>query len=378
MSLTRRIRDALFPTSARVAEQTKLLRKELKRLAMNQEKLQKLTKSLVDDHARLRHEVASHQASLRHEIARAGKHDRRIEEGLEKATKLREKDTKRVGWELKGIKYWSQVFELQVQAILRRLYMEAEEIPYPFRLMAQRFRLTSQNQEDGITWAVLSEVGFGPRRFVEIGCGMNGGNSGFLASELGWTGLMVDADDYKVERLVRQFGQAVAGAATWVTRENINELIKEHGLTGEIDVFSLDIDGPDYWIWEALEACSPRLVIIEYNVLMGAERSVVVPYDANFDRHEHPEHGEWGRYYFGASLQALIALGRRKGYRLVAAEPEGANAYFLRSDLGPHIPEARAEQAFHVGHRYNMHVQKVGETLYDFVARAELPLLEVR
>ena len=65
----------------------------------------------------------------------------------------------------------------------------------------------------------------------------------------------------------------------WVTRDNINELIASHGFGGEVDLFSLDLDGVDYWIWEAMTACSPRVVILEYNSMFGADRAVTVPYD---------------------------------------------------------------------------------------------------
>ena len=39
------------------------------------------------------------------------------------------------------------------------------------------YRLTSQNEEDGITLALFDEIGVTSRRFVEIGSGLSGGNS---------------------------------------------------------------------------------------------------------------------------------------------------------------------------------------------------------
>jgi hypothetical protein len=108
----------------------------------------------------------------------------------------------------------------------------------------------------------------------------------------------------------------------WVTREGINELLAEAGATGEIDLLSIHIDGNDYWIWEAIDHVSPRIVIIETNPAFGGERAVVVPYDPNFDRHRRKT------IYFGASLAALAALADRQGYRLVATEPSGAECLF--------------------------------------------------
>ena len=275
-------------------------------------------------------------------------------------------------------RYWTRVYESQLQAILRRLYMDPRELPYPSKLNAQRFRLVSQNEEDGMTLALMNSVGETNREFVDIGCGLNGGNSGFLARELGWSGVMVDADQRKAERASRRYGERVKGVTAWVTRENINQLFDTHNVKDDLDLFSLDIDGVDYWVWEALERCAPRVVIIEYNALFGTKRSVVVPYGENFDRHSlgwvEEQHSQWGRYYYGASLSAVDKLAERKGYRLVAGEPSGTNAFFLRNDVGPEIPTCNVSKAFHLNERHNTHIQKVGEDIFDFVARADLPL----
>ena len=195
-------------------------------------------------------------------------------------------------------RYWTRVYEGQLQAILRNLYLDSNELSYPSKLSAQRFRLVSQNEEDGMTWALLSEIGATNRRFIDIGCGLNGGNSGFLARECGWSGLMIDADQRKTDRAARRYGSRVKGVAAWITRDNINELLEKQGVDRDVDLLSIDVDGVDYWIWDALERCSPRLVIIEYNALFGSSRSVVVPYDHNFESYRVSRRphclGGWG------------------------------------------------------------------------------------
>ena len=40
------------------------------------------------------------------------------------------------------------------------------------------------------------------------------------------------------------------------------------GFFGEIDLLSLDVDGMDYWIWKAIEAVTPRVVVLEFNALL--------------------------------------------------------------------------------------------------------------
>jgi len=221
-------------------------------------------------------------------------------------------------------------------AILRRLYLQDASLPPPFDLTAHRFGLVSQNGEDGLLLALFKRIGVGDRRFVEIGCGVNGGNSGFLALECGWRGLMVDARGAAIDRIrVRYAGYDVLPLRRKVTAEQVNGTLEKFGFTGELDLLSIDIDGMDYWVWKAIDACTPRVVAIEYNYLFGPDVSVTVPYDPEFDLSKAPT-----RAYRGASLAALAHLGRRKGYRLVATER--VNAFFVRDDVAGDLPACEA------------------------------------
>jgi hypothetical protein len=225
-------------------------------------------------------------------------------------------------------------------AIVRKLYLDGVELPPPYDVLSQRFRIRSQNEEDGLLLALFKRIGTTDRRCVEIGCGSNGGNSGFLVQECGWTGLMVDANRASIATVrVRYAGHAVTIVKHRVTREDVNHLLTVNGFNGELDLLSVDIDGNDYWVWEAITVCSPRVVVLEYNWLFGPDRAVTVPYDADF------KVGASGtRSYRGASLMALSHLARRKGYRLVATER--VNAVFLRNDVAPEI------HAIEVAHGY--------------------------
>jgi len=217
-------------------------------------------------------------------------------------------------------------------AIVRKLYLEGVELPAPYDLLAERFRYRSQNEEDGLLLALFKRIGTTSRRCVEIGCGLNGGNSGFLVQECGWTGLMVDANRSKIATIkVRFAGHALTANKHRITRENVNGVLQMHGFTGEIDLLSIDIDGVDYWVWDAITACTPRVVALEYNWLFGPERAVTVPYDPQFR-----VGGAGTRSYRGASLAALVHLGKAKGYRLVATER--VNAFFVRNDIAPDVP----------------------------------------
>ena len=101
-------------------------------------------------------------------------------------------------------------------------------------------------------------------------------------------------------------------------------------LTGEVDLMSIDIDSCDYWLLEALEACSPRVLIMEYNALFGPKRAVTLP--------NAPLPYQRPKGYFGASLAALEKMAAKKGYRLVLCEEKGVNAFFLRNNVAWSIP----------------------------------------
>ena len=96
-------------------------------------------------------------------------------------------------------------------------------------------------------------------------------------------------------------------------------------MKGEIDLLSIDIDFNDYWVWKAIAAVSPRVVVIEHNAGLRPPLSLTVPYQ--------PNRGGDGTNFFGASLEALVRLGRAKGYRIVGCNISGSNAFVVREDL---------------------------------------------
>jgi hypothetical protein len=229
----------------------------------------------------------------------------------------------------------SQLILLQRYAAIGR----GLEPPLHFRDV--EFRAYSQNSEDGILLYIFGIIGFGTRRSVEV-CAGDGieCNSANLIINHGWNGLLIDGDPLRLKR-GRAFYRACRDTFSsppklvkaWVTAENVNSVVTEYGFTGEIDLLSIDVDGVDYWIWRALEVARPRVVVVECNLLWGPERAVTVPYDPEFSA----EYGPYGADYCGASLSAMVKLGKAKGYRLVGCEKLGFNAFFLREDLAVEI-----------------------------------------
>ena len=143
-------------------------------------------------------------------------------------------------------------------------------------------------------------------------------------------------------RLAAISSSSMRAVTAFIDRDNINTLLRENGITGDIGLLSIDIDGNDYWIWEAIDCISPRIVICEYDSLLGPDRKVTTPYDPAFDRIT----AHYSFLYGGASLAALDHLARRKGYALVGSNSAGNNAFFVREDVRGTLPAVTPTQAY--------------------------------
>jgi hypothetical protein len=260
---------------------------------------------------------------------------------------------------------------------------ELDRRPRSERLDDYAERIVSQHGEDGVTYELLKRVGMGSRTCVEIGCGHNGGNTGFLVAGLGYRGLFLDGDKELISIGAATFADTKAVFRhAWITRETVNELLQAEGFSGEIDCLGVDLDGIDLWIWESLTAVRSRLVVIEYNAWLGPDVSVTIPYMADFSRKAREAAGGlvWPKGYFGASLRALERRGRSLGYRLVATAPSSSNAYFVRADLAAGTPTLTVEQAFRppTKRKHVAHAERIARIGVDaWAARSQVELVEI-
>lgn len=199
-------------------------------------------------------------------------------------------------------------------------------------LAAAELRVFSQNGEDGVIAEIFHRIGTTNRFFVEFGIdtGLEC-NTRFLADVLGWSGVYFEPDPRGFEmvnaRLAPRDDLVVVNSA--VTPTNADELFAAAAVPDEADLMSIDVDGQDYWIWEAMTS-SPRVVIIEFNAAL--EDRKVEPLGT-------PYSGP-GPDYVGASIGAMRELGEAKGYQLVHVEMAGVNAFFVRDDLAEPFPPA--------------------------------------
>jgi hypothetical protein len=202
------------------------------------------------------------------------------------------------------------------------------------------FKVYSQWGEDGILQYLIRKVNVARPIFVEFGVeNYTEANTRFLLLNNNWSGLIIDGSEENM-RSVRSeplyWRHNLKAVCSFVTRENINDLLRDNGLSGEIGLLSVDIDGNDYWVWERIDVVKPAIVVVEYNARFGPERAVTVPYDPKFVRQQ----AHHSCIYYGASLAALVGLGKRKGYAFVGSNSAANNAFFVRRDLlPPEMPE---------------------------------------
>jgi len=207
------------------------------------------------------------------------------------------------------------------------------------------FRCHSQFEEDGILLYIFGLIGTTNRTCVEI-CAGNGieCNTANLILHHGWWGHLFDGDPRQVAEGVEfyrsskdTFLHPPRFTHAWITAENVNDLIRASGVSGEVDLLSLDLDGMDYWVWKAIDCIKPRVVVCETHNVIGPEDALTIPYDPQF-KATIPD-------YHSASLAAMNKLAVAKGYRLVGTHRYGFNAFFvlngIAEDLLPAVDPAR-------------------------------------
>lgn len=209
------------------------------------------------------------------------------------------------------------------------------------------FRVFSQFGDDGILQYLTRAVAIQPgeRRFVEFGVeDYSESNTRFLLLHDNWSGLVLDASVENVASIRSDpiyWRHDLVAEEAFIDRDNISELLSRNGFDRDLGLLSIDVDGNDFWIWQALDL-APPIVVVEYNSIFGADRAVTVPYDAGFVRAAaHSTH-----LYWGSSLKALFLLAQQKGYALVGSNSAGNNAYFVRDDALGNLPRLTAKEGY--------------------------------
>jgi hypothetical protein len=255
---------------------------------------------------------------------------------------------------------------IRSEELLRRIYQtqimaavaETPRFKDPRRLLASGYKVFSQNQEDGMIAEVFQRIGTTSKRFIEIGIQEGLECNSTLLLMQGWTGTWIEGWKDGADKARSSFAAyPVEVLNQYVIPDNADALIAGVAGANEVDFLSIDTDTIDYWIWRAIKTVIPRVVVIEYNATFPPFIRKTVANDP---------HMQWdGTNFSGASLGALEALGREKGYCLVGCSLAGVNAFFVREDLvtdkfcAPftaenHYEPPRYELAGSFGHRPGM------------------------
>ena len=198
------------------------------------------------------------------------------------------------------------------------------------RVVQYGWKGQSQFDEDGILEEIFNRIGTTNKRALEIGAGDGLENNTIYLLQQGWECCWVEAMRDRVAFIKDKFKDAdtLTLVHKVVQPKDVNKLApQEWRDDGEIDLWTLDIDGNDYWVFKEFDTTQlhPRVIMLEYNAKWKPPMEWAKAYDPNhqFDKSD----------YMGASLQSLTRLANEKGYALVGCGITGANAYFVREDL---------------------------------------------
>lgn len=270
-----------------------------------------------------------------------------------------------LSWPLAWLKPWlsaqdrfaQSCFQMEVERTVKMLHSE-DKYNDPRSLVRHGFKNWSQFDEDGIIQEIFNRIGSDNQMFVEFGVGDGHETNTTNLLHNGWKGWWFEPVDTFYNNITNLYQAPISSGALevlkeFITPDNINDVFQSAGVPKDLDLISIDIDGLDIYVWDALTSIKPRVVCIEYNAKFRP------PLDWIADR--TLPLGSQKSDHFGASLSALAKVGEAKGYRLVGCSITGVNAFFVRSDIPKiedlFITEKGAEfhyepARYHLGWRY--------------------------
>jgi Methyltransferase FkbM domain len=178
----------------------------------------------------------------------------------------------------------------------------------------------SQFGEDGIIKEIFKLIGTKSKLAVEFGAwdGFLYSNTAALwAKDPTWKAVLIEGDHERYKDLVKntkKYNVTPINAWIGISKEDCLEaILANNGITQEIDLLSIDVDGNDYHIFNSLKKIKPRVVVCEYNPTIPFHYDVYAPYSKENN--------------FGQSVAALKRIAEKKGYKLIAVTM--TNAIFV-------------------------------------------------
>lgn len=215
-------------------------------------------------------------------------------------------------------------------ALLDFYRSEEERCNNPFLASSNLYGF-SQLDEVGILNSILSHLPPStPKRFIEFGVGDGTENNSLDFILNGWGVWWFGNEELALQ--VPNNLERLKYTKDWITLPKLNEV------TPQLKKFypgiiSMDLDGNDYHFTKHLleSGIRPAIWVQEYNANFGPILEWVMPYN---------EKHSWDlSTYWGASLNSFVMLFESHDYSLVTCNLTGVNAFFVRSDLLPSLPD---------------------------------------
>lgn len=207
-----------------------------------------------------------------------------------------------------------------------------------------RQNTTAEHGEDAVIEWLFSVIGEGTKWCVDLGAlnGTHGSNVWHLIKERGWSAVLIEADRTYFEKLQQEFSvidraHCINAFVSFEGEYSLDTIFAQTPLPRTFDLFSLDIDGNEYHLWDSLAHYRPRVMLVEFNPSIPDDVVFIQPRDMGV--------------FQGSSLRALVELGKRKGYELVTTNE--VNAFFVLKELFPKFGILdNSIETLHTDHRY--------------------------
>lgn len=195
------------------------------------------------------------------------------------------------------------------------------------------FKVFSQDYEDGIIQYLIKSLSLKNIKFVEIGTqDYSESNTRYIFETMRCEGLIIDPTPNlkkKISSFLRTWKNTLTIHNDFINSNNVVEIIEKNSFEKNLDIFSLDIDGIDYWILEKLPKKIAKIFIIEYNPYFGSKKEICAPNIEYFDRFKYHSTG----FCWGASLKAIIKLMKQKGYTFIGTNNLNVNSFFVQDEF---------------------------------------------
>jgi len=225
------------------------------------------------------------------------------------------------------------------------------------------FKVFSQDYEDGIIQYLIKSLSLKNIKFVEIGTqDYSESNTRYIFETMRCEGLIIDPTPNlkkKINSFLRTWKNTLTIHNDFINSNNVVEIIEKNSFEKNLDIFSLDIDGIDYWILEKLPKKIAKIFIIEYNPYFGSKKEICAPNIEYFDRFKYHSTG----FCWGASLKAIIKLMKQKGYTFIGTNNLNVNSFFVQdefiSKIGFNLPNLN-DLSKHTEVKFNLLKNKNG------------------